>query len=133
MSAIRSEGTTLENRMLELLRHVGFEPEGRWADELPGKPDFVWPSVKVALFVHSCFWHGCPEHCRRPKSRQEYWDDKIAANRARDRKVASELRAAGWHVVAIWEHELRATEVTSTAKRLRRRLRRLLARPAQRP
>jgi DNA mismatch endonuclease (patch repair protein) len=77
-----------------------------WAD-LPGKPDFAFPELKLAIFVDGCFWHGCPS-CRRnvPRHRQEFWRNKIVANRRRDRVVERLLRALGYRVLRIWEHDL---------------------------
>lgn len=84
------------------------------------RPDFVFRREKVAVFVDGCFWHGCPEHFRRPKSRRNFWDAKIARNMARDEAVAKALRKTGWRVLRLWEHELAA----KAAKRLLARLRR---------
>jgi DNA mismatch endonuclease (patch repair protein) len=88
------------------------------------RPDFVFRREKVAIFVDGCFWHGCPEHFRRPKSRQKFWDAKIARNIARDVSVTKALRKAGWRVLRLWEHEL----AKQREKRLLARLRRALAR-----
>ena len=71
-----------------------------------GKPDFVFARKRVVVFVDGCFWHGCPKCYRRPSSRCSYWDAKVAANKARDRRVTRTLRRMGWRVVRIWEHEL---------------------------
>jgi len=79
-----------------------------WRSSRPifGKPDFVFPKPKLAVFVDGCFWHGCPKHCRMPKGNRIYWKRKIASNKARDRLVSQTLRRAGWRVLRIWEHEL---------------------------
>jgi DNA mismatch endonuclease (patch repair protein) len=58
------------------------------------------------VFVDGCFWHGCPQCYRRPASNRKYWDEKVQRNRARDRAVVRALRAEGWKVVRIWEHQL---------------------------
>lgn len=75
---------------------------------LPGNPDFVFPRRKVAIFTDDCFWHGCP-HCYHAPVRNNpaYWREKIKRNRARDRKTRRQLRAMGWRILAIWEHELK--------------------------
>ncbi|MEJ7784310.1 MAG: DNA mismatch endonuclease Vsr [Solirubrobacteraceae bacterium] len=73
--------------------------------DLDSKADVVFPRLKLAIFVHGCFWHGCPEHSRPTKSNSEWWADKIAANRARDIRATSHLEAAGWLVERVWEHE----------------------------
>jgi len=70
-----------------------------------GKPDFVFRSERVAVFVDGCFWHRHPG-CRfaaTPKSRPEFWLPKFERNVARDRLVTRTLRSAGWRVVRVWE------------------------------
>lgn len=76
--------------------------------KLLGRPDFIFPVKKVAVFVDGCFWHGCPEHYQAPITRADFWRTKIEKNRARDRHVTDELRAQGWTVVRIWEHVVRS-------------------------
>lgn len=70
------------------------------------RPDFVFRQVRLALFVDGCFWHGCPKHGTKPKGNASFWRKKFAANKARDARVNRALRAAGWQVIRIWEHEL---------------------------
>lgn len=60
---------------------------------------------KVAAFVDGCFWHGCPEHRTLPKSNRDWWAQKLERNRLRDQETNALLRAAGWTVVRVWEHE----------------------------
>ena len=82
--------------------------------ELPGKPDFVFPAARLAIFVDGCFWHGCPRCYRRPHSSQDYWDQKVRTNQSRDLRITHKLRRAGWAVRRIWEHDLRGrTDATS--------------------
>lgn len=73
--------------------------------DIRSKADVVFPRLRLAIFVHGCFWHGCPEHARPTKSNTKWWADKIDANRKRDRETAKALEAAGWHVERVWEHE----------------------------
>lgn len=73
--------------------------------DLPGRPDICFGPAKVALFVDGCFWHGCPEHGVMPKANREFWAEKLAANRARDRAKDRELLDRGWLPVHVWEHE----------------------------
>jgi DNA mismatch endonuclease (patch repair protein) len=70
------------------------------------RPDFVFPKLKLAVFVDGCFWHGCPRHATKPKNNRVFWQRKLAANRERDRLVNRSLKRAGWQVVRIWECEL---------------------------
>jgi len=70
------------------------------------KPSVIFPELKLAVFVDGCIWHGCPKHGTRPKQNAKFWRDKIAGNKACDRRVNRLLRKRGWTVVRIWEHEL---------------------------
>jgi len=70
------------------------------------KPDFVFPKLRLAVFVDGCFWHACPKHAIQPKGNAAFWRRKIAENKARDRLVSRILRRSGWRVLRIWEHEL---------------------------
>jgi DNA mismatch endonuclease (patch repair protein) len=69
------------------------------------RPDVVFPSEKVVVYVDGCFWHSCPEHATVPKSNAEWWIDKLKANRRRDSRHTAELKACGWEVLRFWEHE----------------------------
>lgn len=84
------------------------------------KPDFVFPKLRVALFVDGCFWHGCPRHATWPKTRAAFWKNKIETNRARDRRVNSALRKRGWVVVRVWQHELKHRDEAKLLRRLRK-------------
>lgn len=74
--------------------------------KLIGKPDFVFPREKVAVFIDGCFWHGCPSHYTAPATRSEFWKSKLEANRRRDVKVTNALAESGWIVLRFWEHDL---------------------------
>jgi len=67
--------------------------------------DVVFVGPKVAVFVDGCFWHGCPDHATFPKTNQDYWLPKLAENRERDRRQTARLRAGGWTVFRVWEHQ----------------------------
>lgn len=71
-----------------------------------GSPDFVFPERRLAVFVDGCFWHGCPMHATFPKNNRVFWKHKLDANKRRDRMVNRVLRAKGWRVLRVWEHEL---------------------------
>lgn len=106
MSRVRSEGNkSTELRLLRFFRHhhvVGW----RRRYSLEGKPDFVFPALRIAVFVDGCFWHGCLRHRHIPASRSSFWKAKIRRNKARDRSVSAKLRRKGWTVRRIWEHDL---------------------------
>lgn len=70
-----------------------------------GRPDLAWPALKVAVFVDGAFWHGHRSR-HKPGRSGAYWDEKIAANVARDRRVDDELHDRGWNVVRIWDFEI---------------------------
>jgi DNA mismatch endonuclease, patch repair protein len=84
------------------------------------KPDFVFPKLKLAIFVDGCFWHGCPKHATWPANRAAWWRRKINGNQARDRLVTRSLRRARWRVPRIWEHELAKKNECRLVRRIRR-------------
>jgi DNA mismatch endonuclease (patch repair protein) len=71
-----------------------------------GRPDLVFCGPKVAVFIDGCFWHGCPLHYARPRSREEFWATKLKTNVDRDARQSAALASAGWRVVRLWEHEV---------------------------
>jgi DNA mismatch endonuclease, patch repair protein len=75
---------------------------------LPGRPDLVFPKHHTAVFIHGCFWHahGCALS-KLPATRQDFWQAKLAANAARDRKAIDALHAESWRVLVVWECALR--------------------------
>lgn len=81
-----------------------------------GRPDLAWPGLKVAVFVDGAFWHGHPSR-HRPGRSGRYWDEKIAGNVTRDRRIDLELRAEGWTVVRIWDFDV-MKEPDEAAKRV---------------
>jgi DNA mismatch endonuclease (patch repair protein) len=86
------------------------------------RPDFVFPKLKLALFVDGCFWHGCPKHGTQPKGNRVFWKNKFARNRARDALVTRTLHRAGWRVLRIWEHELALRREARLLRRIWRTL-----------
>lgn len=68
--------------------------------------DVAFRRERVCVFVDGCFWHGCPIHFAAPKSNTPWWIEKISDNRVRDRRQIAQLRACGWRVIRIWEHQL---------------------------
>lgn len=106
MRQIKSSGTALEREVQKVLRRqkVYFAKNVK---SIIGNPDIVFRRKKVLVFIDSCFWHGCSDHCRLPTSRIDYWHDKIARNKKRDDYVNKELKQKGWKILRFWEHELR--------------------------
>jgi len=71
------------------------------------RPDFVFQSAKIAIFIDGCFWHSCPKHCTLPSTNEGFWQHKLEGNKRRDRRVTRMLRNAGWKVLRVWEHDMR--------------------------
>ena len=106
MSRIRGHGNKdTELALAKLLRRHVIKG---WRRHQPlfGKPDFIFPKARLAVFVDGCFWHGCPKHETKPKKNRMFWHLKLSANKARDRLVNQTLRGSGWRVLRIWEHDL---------------------------
>jgi len=109
MSKVHSANTTPEIRVRRLLHRSGYRFRLHRQD-LPGKPDIVLPKYKTVIFVHGCFWHGCPtcRHARvRPQANAEYWNKKLDRNLTRDKENQVRLEELGWRVLVIWECETR--------------------------
>jgi len=112
MSRIRSKDTKPEMIVRKLLFSNGFRFRLHLKD-LPGKPDIVLSKYKTVIFVHGCFWHG-HEGCRYfvvPKTRTEWWVNKINRNKTLDEINAGKLQDMGWKVIQIYECRLRKGEV----------------------
>jgi DNA mismatch endonuclease (patch repair protein) len=125
MSRIRGKDTIPE---LVVRKHVwreGFRYRLH-AKELPGKPDLVFPALRIAILVHGCYWHG--HRCQRgrvPKTNSPFWSEKFATNMARDRRNRARLKALGWTVLTVWECELSTIpKRRATLQRVVERLRR---------
>jgi DNA mismatch endonuclease (patch repair protein) len=127
MSRIRSRGNRDTElalaRLLRAHRLSGWRRHSAIKFQVSGskfqvKPDFVWRDARLALFVDGCFWHGCPKHATKPQQNASFWRKKLAANKARDRRVNRTLRRTGWRVVRIWECAL-AGKPDECARRVR--------------
>ena len=129
MSGIRGRNTKPELLIRSSLHRLGFRfrLHGR---KLPGRPDVVLPKHRAVVLVHGCFWHGhdCT-YFHWPKTRREFWREKIMANRRRDRRVLRELQEDGWRLFTVWECALRDTDPKDVA-RLGLQLARWLKSPA---
>jgi DNA mismatch endonuclease (patch repair protein) len=109
MAKVRGRDTKPEMRVRQALHAAGlrFRLQAR---DLPGRPDIVFRSRRLAIFVHGCFWHRHNDPtcklARTPKSRLAFWEPKFAANIARDERNMAALRDMGWTVLVVWECEL---------------------------
>lgn len=121
MRRVKSRDTGPELRVRRLLHRAGFRYRLH-GSHLPGRPDLVFASRRVALFVHGCFWHGhdCRRGARMPKANVEYWRAKIGCNVLRDARAEAALTAMGWRPVVVWECALR--DEAALLERLRQAL-----------
>jgi len=107
MSQIKGKNTKPEMLVRKILFSKGFRY--RINDKkLPGKPDIVLPKYKTVIFINGCFWHG-HEDCKYyvvPKTRKEWWLDKIKTTKLRDEKNKTDLTELGWTVYTIWTCEI---------------------------
>lgn len=106
MSRIRSRWTRLEKTTHEALNSAMIQHAMH--PKIPGNPDLIIPGQNLAVFLHGCFWHKCPRCFIPPKSNTEYWFTKLDRNVERDLANQDKLRAAGWKVLVIWEHEIKS-------------------------
>jgi DNA mismatch endonuclease (patch repair protein) len=107
MARVRGKNTRPELIVRKLVFAAGYRYRLH-VRTLPGSPDMVFPGRKKVIFVHGCFWHR-HDNCnlaRMPKSRVEFWSDKLNGNKARDARTYDALRQAGWQVHVVWECEL---------------------------
>lgn len=113
MSRIGGKNTKPERVVRSILHRLGyrFTVNGPLNKSLLGKPDIVLPRWRTVVFVHGCFWHAhspCKVF-RMPKTRTEWWQEKLGKNKERDARVKRQLRKEGWRVVTVWECQLCTT------------------------
>lgn len=125
MQATPRRDTPCELALRSAIHNLGLRYRVDW--RFPGlrqRADLAFVSAKVAVFVDGCFWHGCPRHGTWPKANAAWWRAKIEGNISRDRRTTRALRAAGWQVIRIWEHEdfARAARKVAAAVRPQARL-----------
>jgi DNA mismatch endonuclease (patch repair protein) len=82
--------------------------------KIKGKPDFVFPKLRIAIFCDGCFWHG--HNCRntKPAQNKDYWEKKISRNKQRDKEITEYLSKLNWKVIRIWECEIKSGEYKPT-------------------
>ena len=115
MSMIKGKNTKPEILVRKYLFHHGFRYRVN-VKRLPGTPDIVLRKYRTVIFVNGCFWHGhegCPDF-RPPRSRVEWWTEKLRRNKERDARVREELRTMGWNTMVIWECQLKPKERLAT-------------------
>ena len=120
MASVKSRNTkSTELRFISILKDKNITG---WCRNYPlvGKPDFVFPRLKIAVFIDGCFWHGCPSHCRMPSSNMNYWNNKIEKNKSRDKKIKKALKMKQWQVIRIWEHEIKTGKLNRKLNRIKK-------------
>lgn len=109
MSKVRSKDSRIEVEFRKKMWRAGFRYRKN-AKNYFGKPDIVLPKYKTVIFVDSCFWHGCDKHYSIPKTRVDFWKNKIKENKRRDREVDRHYVKEGWSIIRIWEHDLKNSD-----------------------
>lgn len=120
MSAIKGKNTKPELIVRRFLHSCGLRYTVKNSD-LIGRPDLVFRSRKKVVFVHGCFWHG-HQHCknfRLPKTKTEWWAEKIGGNIDRDKRTELALQQEGWTVLTVWECQISGSELLTIADKLR--------------
>jgi DNA mismatch endonuclease (patch repair protein) len=107
MQAVRGRGTSLGRRFFSSLAAAGIQGWKKNPNDVIGKPDVAFPGKRVAIFLDGCFWHGC-KYCGKklPKTNTQYWAKKIKRNCILAKMHNRKLRALGWRIFRIWEHEI---------------------------
>ena len=119
MSMIKGKNTKPEILVRKFLHKNCFRFRLNYS-KLPGKPDIVLPKYKTVIFVNGCFWHG-HEGCKYfviPKTRTEWWLDKINDTKERDKIKSSKLKELGWNILVIWECELKPGNLENSLNNL---------------
>ena len=106
MSRIRSV-SKLELQAKDFLLSLDWKRLRHQPKGIYGNPDFANKAKKIAVFIHGCFFHGCKEHFKLPKSNSAFWKKKIQRNWDRHFFVEQRLKEEGWKVMVFWEHEIR--------------------------
>jgi DNA mismatch endonuclease, patch repair protein len=119
MSQIKGKNTKPEMLVRKFLHAQGFRYKLH-DRKLPGRPDLVLPKYKTIIFIHGCFWHGhvsCSYYVV-PKTRTDWWLNKINGNIANDQKAMAALKKGGWKIITIWECDLKANKISETLAKL---------------
>lgn len=119
MQQIKAKNTKPELLVRKFLHANGFR-YSLHKKTLPGKPDIVLSKYKTVILIHGCFWHG-HTNCKYftiPKTRTEWWTDKINTNKINDTKAAKALKKEGWKVIIVWECKLKPGKTEKTLQQL---------------
>lgn len=111
MAAVHSKNTTPEKAVRRIVHKLGYRYRLH-VDDLPGKPDMVFPKRHKIVFLHGCFWHR-HSRCRyatQPKTNVEFWQRKFCKNVERDRCTQRKLKKMGWTILVVWQCELKDPE-----------------------
>lgn len=106
MQAVKNKNTKIENLICNELWKRNFRFRRNVAD-LTGKPDIAIKKYRIVIFIDSCFWHRCPVHYKCPATNSEFWENKITGNMHRDQLVNKYYSDKKWHILRIWEHEIK--------------------------
>jgi DNA mismatch endonuclease (patch repair protein) len=120
MRSTRQRDTNAELAIRKCLHAMGlrYRVDHQPLTGLTRRADIVFSQARLAIFIDGCFWHCCPKHRTFPKANKLWWLRKLQANRSRDADTNRKLRAAGWAVMRIWEHEDAAGAASRIAERL---------------
>lgn len=121
MSLVRAKDTKPEMRVRKLIHSMGYRYRLH-ARDLPGCPDLVFRKRRKVIFIHGCFWHqhNCAMGNRMPKSRIEFWREKLLGNKERDINNRRQLKARGWSILIIWECQTASTQLYLLRTRIAR-------------
>ncbi len=115
MRAVRSKNSKMEIAFRKELSKLKLRYRTN-VSRLPSSPDIVFTRDKLAVFLDSCFWHGCRWHGSTPSSNKRFWIQKIEANKKRDKRVRLKYRQMGWKVLRFWEHTLKKNTTKAVDK-----------------
>lgn len=108
-------------RLRRLIHSMGYRYQLH-VKTLPGTPDLVFPARKAVIFMHGCFWHRHRDCrlARMPKSRVDFWREKLEANKRRDEENVSRLNELGWRVLVVWECQMKEKDLNEVSNVVRR-------------
>ncbi|MGP4060239.1 very short patch repair endonuclease [Halobacillus sp. H74] len=116
MSRIKAR-SRLEDKVSKALWNKGYRFRKN-VSKLRGTPDIVIQKYKVVIFIDSCYWHACPVHGTIPKSNTKFWRDKFERNKQRDQRDNQFYKEKDWHILRVWEHDLKKGEFEETVERI---------------